>query len=86
MAAQLVVQLIAPAVELFQELLSDHFANGGSGAPEDRAVLLEVPQQGAPQVPGVDFTSRRGQQGLPNLGEVLNGSLGRRELPVREVS
>jgi hypothetical protein len=45
MASQLVVQLSTPAVELFQELPSDLFANGDGGALEDRAVLLEVPQQ-----------------------------------------
>jgi hypothetical protein len=82
MAAQLIVQLIAPAVELFQELSSDLFTNGDGGAPEDRSVLLYVPQQGASQVGGVDIALRRGQQGLPNVGK---GSLGRLELPVRDV-
>lgn len=82
MAAQLIVQLLTPAVELLQELPSDLFANGDGGAPEDRSVLLQEPQQGAPQVGGVDITPRRGQQGLPN---VAKGSLGSLELPVRDV-
>lgn len=83
MAAQLVVQLVTPAVELFQELPSDLFANGGGGAPKDRAVLLDIPQQGVPQVRGVDVTSRRGQQGLPNVGKVSLGSL---KLPIADTS
>lgn len=46
-------------------------------------MLLDVPEQGVPQIRGIHVTPRRGQQGLPKVGEVSLGSL---ELPIADTS